>query len=225
MVLAMVIVTIMLVFVFPAFEEMFANMGKELPWITRTLMDLGIFLKTNWLVIPVIFGAVIGTGIFVMKWPVTRKVIDDRCLKIPLLKQLTEYSNFSNFISVMQVAYEAGIPIIDCLYLSNVTFTNYTLKTKVQKAILKIQEGQHLSNALRTTKVVPKMILFMIATGEQSGRLGEMFNQAVIFIDKKLDAIVDTMTKLIEPIMLIVIGFIVMVLALALYLPLFGAYS
>ena len=69
------------------------------------------------------------------------------------------------------------------------------------------------------------MILFMIATGEQSGRLGEMMLQATVFIDKTLDKIIDTMTKAIEPIMLIVIGGIVLVLALALYLPLFQSYE
>ena len=72
---------------------------------------------------------------------------------------------------------------------------------------------------------MPKMILFMIATGEQSGRLGDMLFQATVFIDKKLDAIIDTLTKMIEPLMLIVIGGIVLVLALALYLPLFSSYS
>ena len=87
-----------------------------------------------------------------------------------------------------------------------------------------VQQGQHLSVALRTTGSVPKMILFMIATGEQSGRLGEMLLQATRYIDKKLDDIIDTMTKMIEPIMLIVIGSIVLTLALALYLPLFGSY-
>ena len=81
-----------------------------------------------------------------------------------------------------------------------------------------------MSVALRQTECVPKMILFMIATGEQSGRLGDMLMQATKFIDKKLDDIVDTMTKMIEPLMLIVIGSIVLTLALALYLPLFGSY-
>ena len=124
----------------------------------------------------------------------------------------------------MQVAYDAGVPIIECLYLANMTLTNYTLKVKIETATLKVQQGQHLSIALRSTRVMPKMILFMIATGEQSGRLGDMLLQATSFIDKKLDAIIDTMTKMIEPIMLIVIGSIVLTLALALYLPLFNSY-
>ena len=125
----------------------------------------------------------------------------------------------------MQVAYEAGIPIIDCLYLSNITLTNFVLQTKLNEATTKVQQGQHLSLALRSVGVMPKMILFMIATGEQSGRLGDMLYQATVFIDKKLDAIIDTLTKMIEPLMLIVIGGIVLVLALALYLPLFSSYS
>ena len=124
----------------------------------------------------------------------------------------------------MQVAYDAGVPIVECLYLANLTLTNFTLQQKIEHATSLVQQGQHLSVALRSTESVPKMILFMIATGEQSGRLGEMLDQATKYIDKKLDAIVDTMTKMIEPLMLIVIGSIVLTLALALYLPLFGSY-
>ena len=145
-------------------------------------------------------------------------------MKVPLLSDLVQYSNFANFVAVMQVAYDAGVPIIECLYLANVTLTNHTLKTKIETATQKVQQGQHLSIALRSTGVMPKMILFMIATGEQSGRLGDMLLQATSFIDKKLDGIIDTMTKMIEPIMLIVIGSIVLTLALALYMPLFSSY-
>ena len=224
-VLAMVIVTVMLVFVFPAFKDMFENQGKALPWITATLMSLGEFLKAYWILIPVIFGTVIFGTTFLLSWPPSKKKIDKFALKVPLLTDLIQFSNFSNFIAVMQVAYDAGIPIVDCLYLSNLTLTNYTLRDKISIATNKVQQGQHLSMALKTTQIMPKMILFMIATGEQSGRLGEMLTQATVYIDKKLDIIIDTMTKLVEPMMLIVIGSIVLVLALALYMPLFQSYT
>jgi type II secretory pathway component PulF len=125
----------------------------------------------------------------------------------------------------MQVSYDAGIPIIDCLYLSTLTLTNFTLRDKISVSTNKVQQGQHLSVALKATSVMPKMILFMIATGEQSGRLGDMLTQATVFIDKKLDTIIDTMTKMVEPVMLLVIGSIVLVLALALYMPLFQSYA
>lgn len=223
-VLAAIIVTIMLVFVFPAFRDMFDTMGKELPWITMMLMDLGEFLKTYWMFIPIFFGGTIFGTIFLFKWKPSKMLIDKYVLRVPLLKDLIQFANFSNFIAVMQVAYEAGIPIIDCLYLSNLTITNYTLRDKINIATTKVQQGQQLSVALRASGIMPKMLLFMIATGEQSGRLGDMLFQATNYIDKKLDAIIDTMTKMIEPIMLIVIGSIVLVLALALYLPLFQSY-
>lgn len=223
-ILAVIIVLVMLMFVFPVFKEMFDGMGKELPWITATLMSAGIFLKTYWFFAPMIVGSLVGGAAFLMRWQPSKRKIDEISLKIPLLSDLIQYSNFANFVAVMQVAYDAGVPIIECLYLANMTLTNHTLKTKIESATLKVQQGQHLSVALRSTKVMPKMILFMIATGEQSGRLGDMLLQATNYIDKKLDTIIDTMTKMIEPIMLIVIGSIVMVLALALYLPLFQSY-
>lgn len=224
-VLAMFIVTVMLVFVFPAFKDMFQNQGKELPWITATLMSLGEFLKAYWVLIPIIFGTVIFGTAFLLRWEPSKRIIDKYILKVPLFSDLIQFSNFSNFIAVMQVAYDAGIPIIDCLYLSTLTLTNFTLRDKISLATGKVQQGQHLSVALKSTSVMPKMILFMIATGEQSGRLGDMLTQATVFIDKKLDNIIDTLTKMVEPVMLLVIGSIVLVLALALYMPLFQSYT
>lgn len=223
-VLAVFIVIVMLVFVFPVFKDMFDSMGMQLPFITRVLMDMGLFLKKNWMIIPLGFAAVAMFINFIFKWKPSKYWLDDISLKIPVLTKLIQFSNFANFIAVMQVAYDAGVPILECLYLANLTLTNHTLETRVSDATVRIQQGQHLSAALRATKTMPKMILFMIATGEQSGRLGDMLGQAVAYIDKSLDEIIDVMTKMIEPIMLIVIGAIVLVLAAALYLPLFASY-
>ncbi len=222
--LAVFIVVVMLVFVFPIFKEMFDSMGMQLPFITRVLMDMGLWMKANWIVIPAgLFGAIALLN-FLFRWKPSRWKIDAAVLKIPVLTDLIQFSNFANFISVMQVAYDAGVPILECLFLSNLTLTNHTLETRVEEATEKVQQGQHLSAALRSTRTMPKMILFMIATGEQSGRLGDMLGQAVSYIDKQLDMIIDIMTKMIEPIMLVVIGTIVLVLASALYLPLFASY-
>ncbi len=223
-VLAMFIVIVMLVFVFPVFKDMFDQMGMELPWITRMLMGMGLWLKKNWMSIPIGFMGLFSLISFLFRWKPSRWKIDEWVLKIPVLTLLIQYSNFANFLSVMQVAYDAGVPILECLYLANLTLSNHTLEIRVEEATTKIQQGQHLSAALRATRTMPKMILFMIATGEQSGRLGDMLGQAVNYIDKALDNVIDIMTKMIEPVMLIVIGTIVFVLAAALYLPLFASY-
>ncbi len=222
--LAVVIVLVMLVFVFPVFAEMFDQMGMTLPWITRVLIGMGVFLKTHWITIPLGIAATVFLIQFLFKWKPSRWKIDEWVLKVPVLTDLMQYSNFANFIAVMQVAYEAGVPILECLHLAIVTLTNHTLLLKVEESTERVKQGQHLSAALRATGTMPKMILFMIATGEQSGRLGDMLLQATNYIDKKLDTIIDIMTKMIEPIMLIVIGTIVLILALALYLPLFASY-
>jgi type IV pilus assembly protein PilC len=222
--LAIFIIIVMLVFVFPVFKDMFDSMGMQLPWITRVLMDMGLFLKAKWYLIPLGFAAAISLINFLFKWKPSKWKIDEYVLKVPILTDLIQFSNFANFIAVMQVAYDAGVPILECLYLSNLTLTNHTLETRVEEATVRVQQGQHLSAALRSTRTMPKMILFMIATGEQSGRLGDMLGQATSYIDKQLDTIIDIMTKMIEPVMLIVIGAIVLVLAAALYLPLFASY-
>ncbi len=224
-ILACVVVTIMLVFVFPAFESMFDALDRELPITTQMCISLGNFMRKFWF-------APIG-GLILLIWGVrklfmtesTRKVIDKYTLKIPLLSDLMRYANFSNFLAVLQVAYDAGIPVVDCLYLSNLTMDNVILKQAILSAASKVQQGIHLSIALRSTKQIPNMMLFMIATGEQSGRLGEMLYHCTTFIDRKLDDIIDKFTKLVEPALLIFIGGIVLFLALSLYMPLFAAYQ
>ena len=223
-VLAFIITIVMLVFVFPAFKEMFEQQDKALPLITSIMINAGDYLKTYWYTIPLFIIAFVALVFVVFNWQPARRVLDKVVLKIPLLNNLILYSNYSNFMSVLSVSYEAGIPIVDCLHLAVITLTNYVLRTKMSAAIVKVQQGLQVSQALKATKIVPKMLLFMISTGEQSGRLGDMLEKGVNFLDKTLDGVIYTFTKMIEPIMLIVIGSIVLVMALALYLPLFQSY-
>lgn len=223
-ILASLIVIVMLVFVFPAFKEMFAQQEKPLPWITATMISAGDFLREFWYTIPLFIIAFAMFWYIIVNWEPARKVLDKILLKIPFLNSLILFSNFSNFLSVLNVSYEAGIPIVDCLHLGVVTLTNSVMRNKMSKAIVKVQQGMQVSQAFKTTGIVPKMLLFMIATGEQTGRLGDMLEKSVNYLDRTLDGVIDTMTKMIEPIMLIVIGSIVLVMALSLYLPLFQSY-
>ena len=224
LVLAFLITIVMLVFVFPAFKEMFEQQDKALPLITSIMINAGDYLKTYWFTIPIFVVAFIVFCYTMVNWTPARNLLDKLVLKIPLLNNLIMYSNYSNFLSVMSVSYDAGIPVVDCLHLAVVTLTNSVLKNKMSGAVIKVQQGLQVSQALKATKIVPRMLLFMISTGEQSGRLGDMLEKGVNFLDKTLDGIIDTITKMIEPIMLIVIGSIVLVMALALYLPLFQSY-
>ncbi len=223
--LAIAVVLVMLMFVFPAFKDMFDQQGKSLPAITQFCIDSGEFLKDKWAVIPLAIIAIIGCGMYLMRWEPSKRKIDEIVLKIPLISDLIKASSFSNFLTVLQIAYDAGIPIIECLYLSRTTLSNSVMQDAIKLSIKKMQAGAHLSESLMASNLFPKMILFMVSTGEQSGRLGELMIQCVQHIDAQLDLIIDTIGKLIEPILLIFIGVIVCFLALSLYLPLFQSYS
>ena len=225
LVLAFCIIILMLTFVFPKFKEMFEQQEKQLPWITEMMINAGEYLQHYWYTIPIFVFIFILFCYMMVNWRPARQILDRCVLKLPLINNMILYSNYSNFLSVMSVSYDAGIPAVDCLHLAVVTLTNSVMKTKIENAIVKVQQGLQISQAFKATGIVPKMLLFMIATGEQSGRLGEMLEKGVNFLDKTLDAIIDTLTKMIEPIMLLVIGSIVLVMALALYLPLFQSYA
>jgi len=223
-ILAFVIMLVMLLFVFPAFKGMFEQQGKELPIITKIMINAGDYLKEYWFVIPIFIIAIVALAFVCINWKPARSFVDRAVLKVPLLNNLIMYANYSNFMSVLSVSYDAGIPIVDCMHLAVITLTNTILRNKMSGAIVKVQQGLQVSQAFKSTRVMPKMLLFMVATGEQSGRLGDMLEKAVNFLDRTLDGIIDTVTKMIEPVMLLVIGSIVLVMALALYLPLFQSY-
>ena len=223
--LACIVVTVMLVFVFPAFKEMFDNLGRELPLMTQICMSLGLFIRKFWF-IPIIAITFLVLAVkHILSNDITKRPVDSFLLKVPLLSELLRFSNYSNFLAVLQVAYEAGIPIVDCLYLANMTLDNLVLKDAIFQATSRVQQGTHLSVALRSSNQIPSMMTFMIATGEQSGRLGELLHHCTTFIDQRLDSIIDKFTKLVEPAMLIFIGGVVLFLALSLYMPLFAAYG
>jgi len=215
----------MLMFVFPAFKDMYDNMGCDLPWITKTLMDFGTFLKTYWFFPPLIMIGILFLFFNVTKWEFTKKILDTISLKIPLIKTFIQYTSLSNFINVLKVAFDAGIPIIDSLLLANLTINNYHVKESFVNATSMIGRGQSLTSALKATNVMPGIVLCMISTGEQAGSLGEMLEQAGFYIDIQLERIVDTISKFFEPALMVLIGGVVMILALALYLPLFKTYS
>ena len=225
LVFAAIIVIVMLTFVFPKFAEMYEGMGAELPWITQMCIDAGRFMGEFWMLLPIIGGAIYYGLILLFNWPPFKRGWDGFLLSIPLVRDFVKLAEFSNFISVMLVSYEAGVPIVDCLYLANYTVGNVLLKEAIDGSRIKVQQGLHLSLSLKSAGVMPPILLFMVSTGEQSGKLGEMLAKASEYIDNQLDRVIDMMTKFIEPLMLVVIGGVVLVLALALYLPLFQSYS
>ncbi len=225
MVLALLVTTILLTFVFPAFKGMYDSMGADLPLITQIFMSIGLFLKAHWYMIPIIFASLIFLIYFIFNWDVTRKILDRVGLDIPVFEKFLRFTAISNFIMVLRVAFEAGIPMVDSLLFANFTVKNAVLRELLKKALVEVQYGTSLSAALKKSTVFPGIVMCMIATGEESGSLSEMLEQTGEYIDEQIDRIVDLLSKLFEPFLFMIIGGIVLTLALALYLPLFQAYA
>ena len=223
--LAFLVVLVMLIVVFPSFKDLYANLGAELPVPTKICMGAGEFMKKNWHITLIGIIAFISAIISLFRWEVSKRIIDKYVLEIPVLSKFVQFVELSNFISVLLVVYEAGIPLVDCFYMGNLTIKNFTMNEAVNKATKLIQQGTQVSSAMKTTKVFPNMVLFMISTGEQSGNLEEMLRQIGEYIDNTLAEVIDLLTSLMEPLLMVVIGGLVIFLALALYLPMFQTYA
>ena len=224
-VLAVIVTTIMITFVFPAFKGMYEQMGVELPMITQVLMGMGVFLQTHWYSIPLIFLS-IGISFYTLfTWPVTKRIMDEIGLNIPVFSKFIRFSAISNFITAMKVSFEAGVTLVDSLLFANLTVTNIIISEALRKVAVDVQFGQSLTSAMRASKVMPGIVMCMISTGEEAGSLSEMLEQAGEYVDEEIERVVDILSKMMEPLLFVVIGGIVLVLALSLYLPLFTAYA
>lgn len=225
MFLAGLVTVLLLTFVFPAFKGMYDQLGEDLPILTEIFMATGLFLKANWYLIPLIFLSIIALFYFIFTWDVSKRIMDRVGLNIPVFEKFLRYTSIANFIIVLRVAFEAGIPMVDSLLFANFTIKNVVLREAMRKVILDVQYGKALSTALKESKVFPGIVMCMIATGEESGSLTEMLKQTGEYIDEQLERIVDLLSKLFEPFLFLIIGAIVLTLGLSLYLPLFQTYA
>ncbi|OGI03964.1 MAG: hypothetical protein A2Y25_01025 [Candidatus Melainabacteria bacterium GWF2_37_15] len=225
MCLAFLVTTALLTVVFPAFKGMYDSMGADLPILTQIFMTTGLFLKQNWFLIPFIFISLLALLYFLVTWDVTKRFLDLVGLRIPVLEKFLRYTAIANFIIVMKVAFEAGITMVDSIMLANFTVKNAAIREALRQVIIDVQYGKSLSSALKTSNVMPGIVMCMVATGEESGSLSEMLDQAHEYIDSQIDQVVDLLSKLFEPFLFVIIGGIVLTLGLSLYLPLFQAYA
>ena len=223
--LAMIVTLVLITFVFPAFKDMYAQMGTDLPIITQILMAMGVYLQHNWLLIPLIIASVVFGVYFLFTWEGSRRVIDTVGIRIPIIKKFVIFSSISNFLMVMKVAFEAGITMVDSIMFANLTVRNMYIRDALKKVLINVQYGKSLSSALRVSQVIPGIVMCMISTGEETGALSEMLDQANEYVDTEIDKIIDLLSKLMEPFLFLIIGCVVLTLGLSLYLPLFKTYA
>ncbi len=204
-------------FVFPRFADIMSFNGADLPFLAQSIIGACNFIDNFWWLILMIIGAgcYILTSLF--KNPHIKSKWDEFILKVPVVSEFITYINLSNFMTVMHISYDAGVPIISGLELANKTVGNYTIKSKVFNSLNLIRGGKSLTEAFQRTAVIPHSLISMISAGEKSGTLGKMFHDCADVIDKKVDMTLEAMTKLFEPAVIIIMGGVVLFIAVAFY--------
>jgi type IV pilus assembly protein PilC len=214
-------IAVLLVFVIPTFQEMFASVNMELPLPTRVVIGLSDGLITYWWVIL----AAIGLGIFgIRKYygtPVGRKNLDSMLLRAPVLGDIIRKSAVSRFTRTLGTLISSGVSILDGLEITAKTSGNRVVHDAVMESRQSIAGGETIAAPLERSKVFPPMVISMIAVGEQTGGLDEMLAKIADFYDEEVDVAVSALLSLMEPVMIVVLGVIVGGMVIAMYLPIF----
>jgi len=214
-------IVILLVFVIPTFEKMFASVGMALPLPTRVVIGASQFLQNYWWAVIV---AVVAAVFSVKKYYATpdgKLAIDKMLLKAPVLGDVLRKSAVSRFTRTLGTLIGSGVSILDGLEITAKTAGNRVIQDAIMESRASIAGGETISAPLQKSQVFPPMVISMIAVGEQTGGLDEMLSKIADFYDEEVDAAVSGLLALMEPVMIVFLGVVVGGMVVAMYLPIF----
>ncbi len=221
--IAIAVVTVIMLFVIPQFEELFRNFGADLPAFTRLVIDMSKFLVSKgWLIGIILFA---GTFFMIQGWKRSKKfqrIVDNLVLKIPVIGTISHKAAMSRFARTLATTFAAGIPIVESLDSVAGASGNMVISDAVKRMRTQMASGQSMVFAMRQETVFPHMLRQMAAVGEETGALDDMLNKVADFYEEEVDNAVDALSSLLEPFILVLIGGIVGFLVVALYLPIFN---
>ncbi|OGQ51831.1 MAG: pilus assembly protein PilC, partial [Deltaproteobacteria bacterium RIFCSPLOWO2_02_FULL_53_8] len=221
-VIATLIVAGLLIFVVPIFEGMFSSFGKALPMPTQMVVNMSNFLKHQWyIIIGFLAAAFFGIKVLNSK-PKGKMIIDTVLLKVPVVGDLIRKSSVARFTRTLGTMLSSGVPILEALEIVANTAGNLVVRGAIMQARVSLSQGKTLAEPLGESKVFPGMVIQMIGVGEQTGALDAMLNKIADFYEEEVDAAVEALTSLIEPMLMAFLGITVGGLVIALYLPIFG---
>jgi type IV pilus assembly protein PilC len=223
--LVLIIVSAMLLFVIPMFEDIYKQLGGTLPAPTQFLIKISNFMRTFWWLI---FGAEIGFAIWFRRWINSeegRKKWDAIKLKVPIFGKLVRKTALARFSRTLSALVRSGVPILESLDIVAETAGNWVVASAVRDTQAAVKRGEPLSKRLEEHDVFPAMVVQMMAVGEETGALDEMLDKIADFYDQEVEATVDALTSLIEPILIVIMGVVIGGMIIALYLPMFSVIN
>jgi type IV pilus assembly protein PilC len=224
-VIAALVVFIILWKVIPVFAQLFAGLGGEMPFLTRMVIGASNFVGRYFIFILIVLAA----GFFAInRYHETyrgRRVLDGLMLKIPVLGMLLRKIAVARFCRTLSTLTASGVPILDGLEITAKTAGNAIIEDAVMAVRKSVEEGKTVSEPLAETKVFPAMVVQMINVGEQTGALDQMLSKIADFYEEEVDTAVAGLMKLIEPLMISVLGVVIGTIVAAMYLPLYSILS
>jgi len=221
-VLVLIILAVMMIFVVPVFEGMFASLGGELPFLTQMLVNISRFVSGLGGLGLVVAAVMVFFGFRFWKRTESGKLIwDSAKLRMPVFGGLVRKIALARFTRTFATLVSAGVPILSALEIVSDTAGNEVVAQAVRKTRGAVKEGETIAEPLTESKVFPSMLVQMIAVGEETGALDAMLNKVADFYEEEVSSAVLALTSAIEPLMMATLGLIVGGMVIALYLPMF----
>jgi type IV pilus assembly protein PilC len=221
MVFLVFVVWVMFYYIVPMFAGVYADFNAELPAPTRAAIAISNFIVNNvFLTILIVIGIVIAFFL-VNLTDRGRYIMDSIKLKIPVIGKVIGNSIMSKFSRTFSILMAAGVPIMDTMELTENVVQNAVVEGGVRRARVMVKEGYGVANAFRKTGIFPPTLLQMIATGEETGDMDKLLGKAAQFYEKLVDSVIDRLTSLIEPLLIVIMAALVGSIIVVIYLPIF----
>jgi type IV pilus assembly protein PilC len=222
MVVAFVVLSVIMIFVIPAFKEVFSSFGAELPAPTLVVMAISEFFVKYWYLI---FG-VIGGGIyfFMQSWKRSlkmQKAMDRLLLRVPVFGELVNKSAVARWTRTLSTMFAAGVPLVEALDSVGGASGNAVFLEATEQIQKDVSTGSALTTSMQTTGVFPTMVIQMCAIGEESGSLDQMLGKAAEFYEDEVDEAVKGLSSLMEPFIIVILGTLIGGIVVSMYLPIF----
>ncbi|TCK06273.1 type II secretion system F family protein [Phorcysia thermohydrogeniphila] len=221
LVIATVIVVGILMFVIPTFQQLYADLGGQLPALTQMVINMSQALRDyiGWVFLGLVAFVVAMSQI--RKIPQVKFLTDMILLKVPIFGNLILKSNIASFARTLSSMIASGLNILDALAIAAKTTSNEVIRKAIDNVRSQVERGIGVSTALSRNSVFPPMLVNMVATGEEAGNMDEMLSKVAEFYEEEVDRTVEALTSLIEPMMMVFIGVIIGFIIIAMYLPIF----
>jgi type IV pilus assembly protein PilC len=222
LVVAVIVTLILLLFVIPQFEELFKGFGADLPAFTQMVINMSKFVQANGLYLGVVVGGA-GYAFFYFKKRSRgmQQFLDRISLKAPVIGPILNKAAIARYARTLSTMFAAGVPLVEALESVAGATGNIVYENAVMAMRDEVATGQRLQRAMENTGMFPNMVVQMIAVGEESGSLDTMSGKVASFYEEDVDAAVDSMSSLLEPLIMAILGVLVGGLVIAMYLPIF----